>query len=276
MTQEIKIHVLHTGKVIVDKALPFHHDNDRPLAWTGFMRPKSDLISVPVSTYLIEHPKGLILIDTGWNSVNRTKWGQIKNLSFQYPVNKADLTDGQTIDEKLAALGYHDTDIDYLLMSHMHCDHADGLRLVKNAKRIMLSQEELHACKTDHFHYLPHEWRGVKLTPYEYSDLPFGPHHRAYDVFGDGSVIQVWVPGHSAGLSATIVKSYNTNQYVLLAADTGYAAKSWEEMLTPGVVIDRAQAKQSLEWIKQQSEENNNIATLANHDPEVKEQIITL
>lgn len=276
MTNEIKIHVIHTGKVIVDKALPFHHPDDRPLAWTGFLRSKSDLISVPVTTYLIEHPKGLILVDTGWNSVNRTKWGQLKNLSFQYPVNKADLPAGAAIDEQLTKRGYQAHDIDYLLMSHMHCDHADGLRLVKDAKKIMTSEEELRACQRDHFHYLPHEWQGVNVQSFQYTTAAEGPHQRAFDLFGDGSVIEVWVPGHSAGLSATLIKSYQTNQYVLLAADVGYAQKSWEEDLTPGVVINRQEAEKSLQWVKKKSMESNNIATLANHDPAIAEQVITL
>ena len=89
-------------------------------------------VALPVSTYLIEHPKGLILIDTGWHTDNRTK--QLRNLSFQYPINKADLPEGQAIHEQLIKLGYKPSDIDYILMSHMHCDHADGLRLVKQAK----------------------------------------------------------------------------------------------------------------------------------------------
>lgn len=231
---------------------------------------------MPVSTYLIEHPHGLLLVDTGWNSINRTKWGQVKNLSFQYPVNKADLPQGAAIDEQLVKMGYHPADIDYLLMSHMHCDHADGLRLVKDAKHILTSEEELHACRTDHFHYLPHEWKGVNVQSFSYTDSAEGPHQRAFDLFGDGSIIEVWVPGHSAGLSATLIKSYNTNQYVLLAADVGYARKSWEENLTPGVVIDRQEAEKSLMWVKKKALESNNIATLANHDPDVAEQVITL
>ena len=75
MSNQINVHIIYTRKVIVEKALPFHQSTDRSLAWTGFLRPKSDLISVPVSAYLIEHPKGLILIDTGWNKINQTKWG---------------------------------------------------------------------------------------------------------------------------------------------------------------------------------------------------------
>lgn len=114
------------------------------------------------------------------------------------------------------------------------------------------------------------------LNHFNYEESVFGPHHRAFDLFGDGSVIEVWVPGHGAGLSATLIRSYNSDQYVLLAADAGYARRSWEENLTPGVVINRQEAEKSLLWVKQKAGEENNIATLANHDPEVPAGIITL
>ncbi|UXR70340.1 MULTISPECIES: hypothetical protein [unclassified Staphylococcus] len=58
MTNDIKIHVLHTGEVIVDEALPFGYESNRPLAWTGLFRSKKHQISIPVSVYLVEHPKG--------------------------------------------------------------------------------------------------------------------------------------------------------------------------------------------------------------------------
>lgn len=83
---EIKIHVLHTGTVIVDEALPFHHDYDAPLAWIGLFRSKEHIIQIPVSSYLIEHPKGLILVDTGWNTVNRDhqiRSGQLIRQTYQ-------------------------------------------------------------------------------------------------------------------------------------------------------------------------------------------------
>ena len=63
--------------------------------------------------------------------------------------------------EQLIKLGYKPSDIDYILMSHMHCDHADGLRLVKNDKNILVSEEEYEAILNDKIHYLPHEWKGV-------------------------------------------------------------------------------------------------------------------
>lgn len=276
MTNEIKIHVLHTGWVIIDKTLPYHRPTDRPLSWTGLLRPKKDLVKAPVSTYLIEHPKGLILIDTGWNTVNRTKWGQIKNLSFQYPINKADLPLGTAVNEQIEKLGYKVSDIDYVLMSHLHCDHADGLRLVSDAKNILVSDLEWRAANSDKVHYLPHEWSEVDIQRYNYSTSQYGPHQKSFDLFGDGSIEEVWVPGHSAGLSATIINSYNSDDYVLLGADVGYGRPSWEQNLRPSVVIDAKEAEKSLGWLEKKRLESNNIATLVNHDPEVHPQTITL
>lgn len=168
---ETKLTVLHTGTVIVDKALPYHCDTDRPFAWTHAFRPKSDLIEVPVSCYLIENRHGLTLIDTGWHTDNHTRWGQYKNLRHQYLVNKANLPAGQAINEQLEERGIRPRDLDTVLMSHLHCGHADGLCLVKEAAHILLSEPELRAVTKDFARYLRHEWQGVNLQnlPVEYS-----------------------------------------------------------------------------------------------------------
>ena len=59
------LEILHTGTVIVDRALPYHRPGDPPLSWTHAFRGRDDLIAVPVSTYLVENSHGLTLIDTG-------------------------------------------------------------------------------------------------------------------------------------------------------------------------------------------------------------------
>ena len=63
----MKIHVMHTGEVRVSPYLPFGGDNCNMLKASGLTTPKNEQIWLPVSVYLIEHPKGLILVDTGWH-----------------------------------------------------------------------------------------------------------------------------------------------------------------------------------------------------------------
>lgn len=274
MNKNIKIHVLHTGKVIVDEALPFSNVSRNPIAWTGMFRGKKHQVVLPVSVYLIEHPKGLILIDTGWHADNRIN--QKKNLAFQYPVNKADLSEGQAIHEQLKHLGYDVKDIDYILMSHMHCDHADGLRHVKEAKNILLSKPEYKAIKKDKMHYLSHEWKGVKLSTFDFNYTNIGPKGYSFDLFSDGTVQMVWCPGHSKGLCSTIIKQENGNDFVLLASDVGYASNSWRKNILPGVVVDKKDAQESLDWVRYTAQDENCIEAIANHDTETKPHTIIL
>ncbi|HAT55459.1 MAG TPA: MBL fold metallo-hydrolase [Lactobacillus sp.] len=273
MTTDIKIHVLHTGLVKVDRALPFHDYYRNPLAFTGLFRSHVNQVTLPVSSYLIEHPKGLVLIDTGWNEVVRQS--QWRELGPQVKINKAYLPAGWSVREQLATLGYQPSDIDYLMLSHLHSDHASGLKLVKDAKHILTSEPEWQAAQHDKMRYISKMWDGVNVQTFDYEHSQLGPFHQSFDLFGDGSVQFVATPGHSAGLSATIVTGKD-GQEVVLAADVGYAQESWEKMVTPGIVVDRKAAIESLAWIKQEAAKPNVVEALANHDTKVMPHVITL
>ncbi|RAX23028.1 MULTISPECIES: N-acyl homoserine lactonase family protein [unclassified Actinomyces] len=283
-----KLTVLHTGTVIIDEALPYHRDSDRPLAWTHLGRSRRHLIEAPVSCYLLEGPHGLILIDTGWNARNRTRAGQIANLRTQYPVNKAVLPVGAAVHEQLEERGIRPRDVDLVLLSHLHCDHADGLSHVKEAPRILVSSPEWEAGNTDRLRYLRHEWDGVDVGTFSWN-TQVGPFGAGFDVFGDGSLVMVAVPGHARGLCATIVRTGavaetdrdrwvdgldapgvpDPRHFLLLTSDAGYGRPSFEEGLRPGVVVDAAQAKRSLDWVRAAGDDPRCLGLLANHDPEV-------
>ena len=273
MTAQIKIHVLHTGLVKVDRVLPFHGLYRNPLAFTGLFRSEKNQVTLPVSSYLIEHPKGLVLIDTGWNKQVRTSnW---KELGPQVQINTGYLPTGWAVDECLAALGYRPEDLDYVLLSHLHCDHVSGLKHVAAAKHILVSAAEWQIANRLPLVYLPHEWRGVDVQTYQYANTGIGPTGESYDVFGDGSLLQVRTAGHANGMSATLVRG-SDGKYVLLAADVGYANRSWEDMLTPGICTSRKAAITSLGWVREQAHNSNCIEALANHDTKTDPHVITL
>lgn len=267
----IKLHVFHTGKVKVDQAIPLHEKN--PLAVTGLFRGKDKKRILPVSCYLIEHPRGNILIDTGWDtrfSYERPKewFGLVDKISGPTIGEK----DG--IDSKLAALGLKDSDIDAVYFSHMDFDHTSGMRLVKNAKAFYASREEIADSKKSKFRYID-TWSGIaEIRPFEYQETGIGPVGRSYDVFADGSVILVSIPGHSHGIFA--VKISVEDKYVILANDGAYVQESFEEKTIPGFTVDKDLAVRSLEWLCMCREDENCIEVLANHDPGVKEHVVEL
>ena len=62
----MKIHVLQCGSIRVDPTVPFGKRLDLIEAAKQLTAADKNRITLPVFTYLIEHPQGLILVDTGW------------------------------------------------------------------------------------------------------------------------------------------------------------------------------------------------------------------
>ena len=261
----MKIHVLRTGEVRVSTYLPFGGDNCSLLKASGITTPKKDWLWLPVCCYLIEHPKGRILVDTGWHRDmsplgEYDKKAQIKSLGswILYHVNQGRIASGETIDEQLAAMGLEDKDLDFVLLTHLDCDH-----------------EEVECARKNGFvRYQKKWWQGVDLHTFEWNGTD-GPAGKSFDLFGDGSVVMVNIPGHCDGLCA--VKLTNADgKFVLLFADGGYATKSWKEMITSGISLDKKMQRKSLEWIREQSLDPNCIESLATHDTDITPHTIDL
>lgn len=272
----MKIHVLHTGEVRVSPYLPFGGDNCNLLKASGMTISKEEWIWLPVSVYLIEHPKGLILVDTGWHRDMSPegvydKKAQIKSLGSRvlYNVNQGQIPLGEAVDEQLATMGIKPSNLDYVLLTHLDCDHANGLRAVKDAKHILVAAEELECARKNGFiRYKKKWWEGVDMQTIVWNGTE-GPAGKSFDLFGDGSVKMINIPGHCDGLCAVKI-TREDGKYVLLFSDGGYATKSWKEMITSGVSLDKEMQRKSLMWIREQSMDANCIESLATHDTDSK------
>lgn len=282
--EQIKIHVFHTGKVCVSPALPFGGDCSMIKA-SGLLLPMSKRLWLPVSAYLIEHPNGKILVDCGWHremSPNGVfdKQAQIRSLGsvMLYHINQGMIERGAAIDEQLAAMGIKPADIDYVLLTHLDCDHANGLQLMSEAKHIHVARAEMefatNGSLTNRIRYQRRWWKDVDLTLFDWNGTD-GPFNHSFDLFNDGSVKMINIPGHSDGQCAVKVTGAD-NRYVLLFADGGYATRSWNEMITSGIAEDKKQQYRSLQWIREQSMDSHCVESLANHDADVSPHVITL
>lgn len=102
-------------------------------------------------------------------------------------------------------MGIRTGDLDLVLLSHLDCDHVNGLKLVADAKKILVSRDELafaeNSSLVNRIRYNADWWRDTKLQPFDWNGTE-GPVKRSYDVFGDGSLVMVNIPGHSKGLCA--------------------------------------------------------------------------
>ncbi len=271
--EKIKIHVLHTGKVYVDEALPNRDVSRNPIAYTGIFRSLKRRVWIPISVYLIEHPQGLVLFDTGWHTEVRTNPIKHETLLIWFSA-KPMLPEGQSVNEQIKALGFKTSDLEYVFLSHLDVDHVSGVRLVKDAKNIMVSEEEKKAGDSRQLRYYKGFWDGVELKPFSWKKMNIGPEHQGLDVFGDGKILLVSTPGHSQGSCSMMIQ--NHGKFVLLSGDNGYAKDSWEKMRLPGPVYDKTAMIKSLEWVLNMSKKKECMEVLANHDLEVKPHIIEI
>lgn len=282
---DIKIHVFHTGEVCVAPELPFGGEHCNAVKASGVFDKASNRLWLPVSAYLIECEHGKVLFDCGWHrdmspEGEYDKDAQIKSLGAWalYKTNQGRIGNGQAINEQLADLGIQPEELDMVLLSHLDCDHANGLKLVAGAKKILVSKAELEFAKKKNpvniIRYNSDWWNGTRIEGFDW-DGKEGPVAKSYDVFEDGSFQMINIPGHSDGLCALKVTN-SEGKYVLLFSDGGYAKKSWQELITSGIAADKQAQKKSLQWIREQSLDKNCIESLANHDPDIRPHIISL
>ncbi len=267
----MKVYIFHTGKVRVDKAIPLHESNF--LAFAGFLRGKDKKVILPVSAYLITHPQGNVLIDTGWDTKYATSrpkqlLGLVDKISA--PIIEKD----EGIDSKLAQNGFSVKDLKHVYISHMDFDHASGLRLVKDAKDVRTSKEEWAACNAPSLRYV-NVWKGIcDVKSFEYQKSGIGPVGESFDVYGDGKILLVHTPGHSKGHFSVVVNG--ENGFVVLGSDAAYVPESFEKEIIPGFLTSKTLAQKSLAWLIECKRNENCKGVFVNHDPTVQEQIIEI
>lgn len=254
---------MHTGEVTIDRALAFREQTLHPMPYTGWFRSTKNRITVPVSAYLIEHPEGYVLVDTGWHTDIRDNLR--KHLGWLHSsMYQGRLPQGQSVTEQIAAIGIEPEDLSFVVLSHLHSDHVSGVGLVEDADQIIVSEREW-AARND-FNYITSMWDGISIEPFAFEDIPYGPFGRGLDLYGDGSIFLVYTPGHSKGHVSVL--SRTDAGWVLLAGDVGYAARSWEQMILPGVTTSDEEMLASLSWVREYGERDDVVTVLANHDPE--------
>lgn len=258
----IKVHILQCGSVITDESIPDASKANVPWAYTGFMRSNKHHICVPVFAYLIEHPQGKVLIDTGWH--HDVRIDQKKHMSWKLNIaSKAILPDGAAIDEQLAKLDIKPKDIDIVFLTHLDVDHASGIELVKDAKHIYTSQKELEAVKKGNIRYDSALWKDVKLEPL-----------KDHDLFHDGTIQIIDLYGHSEGMSGALIN--HDGKFVVLTGDACYCRKNWEQLQLQGLTVDKDKALSSIKKIHELSKDPSCIEILASHDSEKKPHVIEL
>lgn len=200
-------------------------------AYTGQSR------DLTVGCYLIRHGDQLMLWDVGLP-------GALKGAAFDTDDDMS-ATVRKSLVEQLAELGIKPEDIDVVGISHFHFDHIGQLADFPAAK--------LHIGKRD--------WDLVSQSqpPGFVDPKPFArwisgggavePVARDKDIFGDGRVVMLDMPGHTPGHHTLLVRLAGMGP-VLLSGDQAHFQENYDSNGVPEFNTDRAQTLASFDRFK--------------------------
>jgi glyoxylase-like metal-dependent hydrolase (beta-lactamase superfamily II) len=184
---------------------------------------------LPVPAWLIEHPRGVVLFDTGLHPELRTSRDRLRGVM---QASTIDLPDGADLSARLSATGRGPGGVDVVIFSHLHFDHCGGTAELPNARLVVQGAEWKAA----------HHPRLVEAGIYNPDDFDLG-HDRQliegeHDVFGDGRIVCVPTPGHTKGHQA--LRMVLDSGPVVLTGDCVYFAEMLEEMRVPRFTYNHA------------------------------------
>ena len=221
-----------------------------------------DTFDVPVPFFLIDHPKGKVLFDTGnaLEVVNNKEehWGGV--IAAYDPV----MTEEQWCVNAIKKVGVAPEDISYVILSHLHLDHAGGVGHFPNA-RYVVQRDEMH------FAYVPDPYmKGAYIRKDFDKDVDWlileGWEQDRFDLFGDGS-IEIWfTPGHTPGHQSILVNLPNSGP-MFFAADACYTQSNLEDGVLPGLMWSAGETVRSVERMRYLKEARG-VKIVTGHDPE--------
>ncbi len=187
--------------------------------------------------YLIDHPDGMLLWDTGLADGIGSPGIEVLDGAFHLRVETPLL-------EQLAELDVAPSDVDFIAMSHLHDDHAGNANAFASAT--LLIQLEEHAAAYSEMA------ANVGFTPEFYN--AFAAEDALvldgdYDVFGDGRVVVKAAPGHSPGHQVLFVDLQEGP--VVLAGDLYHFEFSREQELVPSFNYSEEQTRASMASIEE-------------------------
>jgi glyoxylase-like metal-dependent hydrolase (beta-lactamase superfamily II) len=181
--------------------------------------------------YLVVHPKGTLMWDAG----------QIPDEEFpaEGPAKQDIMTVAKKLRPQLAEVGYKPEDINYFAMSHYHFDHTANANAFTNATWIVQESEREAMLKTPAPPLTaPAHW--AKLKDGETMILK----GEDKDVFGDGTVVIKYAPGHTPGHQMLFLKLAKTGP-LLLTGDLYHYPEEKTLDRVPGFDADREMTRRT-------------------------------
>ena len=266
----MRIHAIQTGSVRIKRSQVrgSGHGLRRRLGvftdatWTEWL---------PTYAWMIEHPEGIIVVDTGQGT------HLLDSARSLHPYRRWEvrfrIEPDEEIGPQLRALGVQPRDVKRVVLTHLHIDHDGGLAHFPQSD-ILVARGELQTARGWAGRlrgYLPNRWpTWFNPIPVDLSAESFGPFAASRRLTAAGDVIAVATPGHTADHLSVLVVDEGTT-YVI-AGDASYTEALMLAGQIDAVSADEATALATLRVLRRLAAERSTVY-LPTHDPESAERL---
>jgi glyoxylase-like metal-dependent hydrolase (beta-lactamase superfamily II) len=214
-------------------------------------------VTLSVSAWLVRHPRGTVVFDTGMPSSFVEGTARTQRISDFLTIG---FGAEDTVDAQLQANSQDPGRVDFVVVSHLHFDHVGGLSMIPNATVVVQRKEWEAGLAVAHDADTLHERKDYDLGHRVL--LVEGEHN----LFGDGAVVCLPTPGHTVGHQSLRVR-LSTGQQVVLASDCCYFARTLESGVLPTFGHDLDEQRRSLARLRKARDDGAMI--IPGHDLEV-------
>ena len=246
----------------------------KPTLWWILMSRR--WVPIPINVFVIEHTRGLVLFDTGMDRAAVTKSDYFPDkvtAFFMRHVFRFHQGPEDTLTRQLELAGYKARDVRAAVMSHLHFDHAGGIREIPQAELIATEEAWDHMMG-------PHpEREGVlrrdlnvpgaswRLITFPRVDDPaLGPFTHSLDLMGDRSIVLLPVQGHLPGSLAMLIRRQD-GPPLFLIGDLAYNLRAFERGQVPGTG-DAEQLRASYDQVADLKALMPDLLVIPSHDEE--------
>ncbi|MFI5042468.1 MAG: N-acyl homoserine lactonase family protein, partial [Acidimicrobiales bacterium] len=193
---------------------------------------------MPVAAFLVEHPDGLVLFDTGLHPELATSTARMRGLDRWYT---PELSADGSVGPRLRQAGHDPADVAVIVSSHLHFDHCGGHAEVPNA-RVVVQRDEWTIARDP---------AAQVSGAYSPSDFELGHDIEvldgAHDLFGDGRLVVEPTPGHTAGHQSLVIDGA-----AVLVGDACYCRLALDTDRLPPFAFDKDRQHRTFGWLRQQ------------------------
>jgi N-acyl homoserine lactone hydrolase len=228
---DVKLHQLVGGSILVKKLEVFSQDT----TYTGQTKQFTD------AYYVISHPKGNLMWDAGLPE-SLVIPEPFNDPSGVYRIQRPD-----SLANQLKSIGFKIDDFKYFAMSHSHFDHTGHANLMKDATWIV-QENEFNSVVGDSAQFKNPALETLTNVKKIKGD---------YDVFGDGTVVIKYMPGHTIGHQVLYVKVAGLVKPVLLTGDLYHFEENRTNKGVPSFNYDVKQTLESINKFETFAKETN-------------------